>query len=440
MKKILISSSNKEVISAVKDACRTYSDYFDPLYSPDTDETMSLMDYEIPEVKVLDFSSPDIDNFKVLSAINMDPWFHNGGVIAVAADPKQAQELEDMKNQNILIVQTLYSFISSFKRLLKVLWSNQHILFNRGMQETMGGLERGSFVCDNDPLNARLYTSFLVNYLYCSNRIDNHGRYALQTTLQELLANAIEHGNCGITYEEKTSWLDKGKDILELVNERRALPDNENKKVYINYTITKDTSTFTIRDEGIGFDWKNQIDNYNPNILEAHGRGIALSMGLVSSLRYNDIGNEVSFDISNLQNVSNNIPGIMLPFRATDFQAGDYICKTGELSSDLFFIVAGRYGIYTDGKLVTELTPKDMFIGEMAFLLDDKRSADVKAEEPGKLICIPKVAFVNLIRKNPHYGIFLSKLLAQRVLVQREKCLKLQQKIDELEESSRTIR
>ena len=74
-----------------------------------------------------------------------------------------------------------------------------------------------------------------------------------------------------------------------------------------------------------------------------------------------------------------------------------------------------------------------MLIGEMAFLLDDKRSASVKAEEPGKLIRIPKVAFVNMIRKNPHYGIFLSKLLAQRVIDQREKCIQLQKQIEELE-------
>ncbi|MBR1638160.1 MAG: cyclic nucleotide-binding domain-containing protein [Treponema sp.] len=433
MKKILISSSNKDVLNAVKNACMTYSDYFDPLYSPDTDETMSLMDYEIPEVKVLDFSSKDIDNFRILSAINMDPWFHNGGVIAIAEDPRQAQELEDMKNQNILIVQTLHSFISSFSRLLKVLWSNQHILFNRGMQESMGGLERGKFVCDNDPLNARLYTSFLVNYLYCSNRIDVHGRYALQTTLQELLANAIEHGNCGISYIEKTQWIENGGDMLDLVNERRNLAENKDKKVHISYTITKKMSTFTIKDEGQGFDWKKQIDDFQPNVLEAHGRGIVLSMGLVSNLRYNDAGNEVSFDIDNLQNVSNNIPGIMIPFKATEFKKGECVCKRGDHSSDLFFIVAGTYGVYFDEKMVSVLTPKDMFIGEMAFLLDDKRTATVIAEEPGKLICIPKVAFVNLIRKNPHYGIFFSKLLAQRVIDQRENSIKLQNRIDELE-------
>lgn len=435
MKKILISSSNKDVLSAVKEACRTYADYFDPLYSPDTDETMSLMDYEIPEIKVLDFSSHDIDNFKVLSAINMDPWFHNGGVIAVAEDPKQAQELEDMKNQNILIVQPLRSFIASFNVLLQVLWSNQNILFNRGMQETMGGIERGNFVCSNNPLNARIYTSFLVNYLYCSNRVDAHGRYSLQTTLTELLENAIEHGNCGITFTEKTEWMEKGGDILDLVEERRNRPENAGKKVHISYTITKTKSTFTIKDEGKGFDWKKTIDDYQPNVSTPHGRGIALSRNLVSNLRYNDAGNEVSFDVNNLRNISNNIPGIMLPFQATDFEPGDYVCRRGDLSSDLYFIVAGTFGVYADDNLVSVLTPKDMFIGEMAFLLDEKRTATVKAEEPGKLICIPKAAFVNLIRKNPHYGIFLSRLLAQRVLDQREKCIKLQKRIDQLEKS-----
>ena len=435
MKKILISSSNKDVLSAVKEACRTYADYFDPLYSPDTDETMSLMDYEIPEIKVLDFSSHDIDNFKVLSAINMDPWFHNGGVIAVAEDPKQAQELEDMKNQNILIVQPLRSFIASFNVLLQVLWSNQNILFNRGMQETMGGIERGNFVCSNNPLNARIYTSFLVNYLYCSNRVDAHGRYSLQTTLTELLENAIEHGNCGITFAEKTEWMEKGGDILDLVEERRNRPENAGKKVHISYTITKTKSTFTIKDEGKGFDWKKTIDDYQPNVSTPHGRGIALSRNLVSNLRYNDAGNEVSFDVNNLRNISNNIPGIMLPFQATDFEPGDYVCRRGDLSSDLYFIVAGTFGVYADDNLVSVLTTKDMFIGEMAFLLDEKRTATVKAEEPGKLICIPKAAFVNLIRKNPHYGIFLSRLLAQRVLDQREKCIKLQKRIDQLEKS-----
>ena len=43
-----------------------------------------------------------------------------------------------------------------------------------------------------------------------------------------------------------------------------------------------------------------------------------------------------------------------------------------------------------------------MFIGEMAFLLNDRRSATILSIGAGKLIRIPKVSFLNLIRKNPH--------------------------------------
>ena len=70
-----------------------------------------------------------------------------------------------------------------------------------------------------------------------------------------------------------------------------------------------------------------------------------------------------------------------------------------------------------------------MFIGEMAFLLNDRRSATIMSADEGKLIRIPKVAFVNLIRKNPHYGIFLSKLLAQRVVRQTQNTLRLQNEL-----------
>jgi cyclic nucleotide-binding protein len=67
--------------------------------------------------------------------------------------------------------------------------------------------------------------------------------------------------------------------------------------------------------------------------------------------------------------------------------------------------------------------------------LDDRRSATIMSADEGKLIRIPKVSFVNLIRKNPHYGIFLSKLLAQRVLRQNRKTLQLQAQINELKNS-----
>ena len=45
------------------------------------------------------------------------------------------------------------------------------------------------------------------------------GKFLLQTSLMEMLLNALEHGNCNITYNEKTHWLESGHDILELIAE-----------------------------------------------------------------------------------------------------------------------------------------------------------------------------------------------------------------------------
>jgi CRP-like cAMP-binding protein len=42
------------------------------------------------------------------------------------------------------------------------------------------------------------------------------------------------------------------------------------------------------------------------------------------------------------------------------------------------------------------------------------------------------VSFLQIIRNNPHYGIFLSKLLAQRLLRQNKKTLMLAEEIVEL--------
>ena len=157
-----------------------------------------------------------------------------------------------------------------------------------------------------------------------------------------------------------------------------------------------------------------------------------LSESLVSSLTYNEKGNEVSFEIENLRDASNTVPGIMQPFASKDVHNKEIICRENELTNDLYFIVSGRYAVYTERKLVSVLTPSDMFIGEMSFLLNDRRSATIMAVGDGKLIKIPKVAFLNLIRRNPHYGIFLSKLLAQRLVAQTKKMISLAAELEEL--------
>ena len=186
MKKILVVSSNEKIIDTVREGCAAFSDDFGIDIKTDIDDIISYINYELPEIKILDYTSANIDCAAILSEVNDDPWLHYGGIIAVCKDRKQMRELEELKDSNILSIQTINDFSFHFIHLLRILWQNQKFLLNRGMQEDFGGEENGTFVCGNDPLDIRFYTSFLINYLYSTNRINSDDRSDLQMTLTEL--------------------------------------------------------------------------------------------------------------------------------------------------------------------------------------------------------------------------------------------------------------
>lgn len=111
--------------------------------------------------------------------------------------------------------------------------------------------------------------------------------------LTELLVNAVEHGNLGITYQEKTQLNGSNKWITE-IERRLAHPDNVLKKVEVHYERDSDHIRFTIKDDGPGFDWKPFLVIDPLRAFDTHGRGIAMANLLsFDSLEYRGSGNEV---------------------------------------------------------------------------------------------------------------------------------------------------
>lgn len=111
--------------------------------------------------------------------------------------------------------------------------------------------------------------------------------------LTELLLNAVEHGNLGITYEEKSAMRDKDEWQRE-VERRLALPENAEKHVDVVVERTAAEVRFTIRDSGAGFDFNRFLDIDPSRAFHSHGRGIAMARRLsFTSLDYRGAGNEV---------------------------------------------------------------------------------------------------------------------------------------------------
>lgn len=414
MKKIPVLSGDDRLNEFIRVQCAEFGVEFVPVFFTDRNEVIEFLKYELPEIKIIYFSDPAIDATGILEEIRKDPWLHYGGVVAIHDDLEEKDLLEAMHDQNIIAVMRKKEVERGFDRLLKILGQNKQILFQRGIQQHLLKKISASFVIDNDPLDITTYSNLVTNYLFNANLINREGKEKLHVALLELLINAMEHGNCRINFDEKSRWLEQNGDIMDLVRTKNLDPAIRARKVYFTYTISPDSSRFVIRDEGDGFDWKTRMATRKDGPL-LHGMGMKMAGLYVSELRYNNKGNEVSFEMPHQRNESNAIPAIFDQSQEMVFEDGQYICSEGEESDYLYYIVSGCLYIYAKGKLVSALTPDDMFMGEMSFLLSNRRSATVVSKGRSVLIRISKQDFVNLIKDSPHYGIFLARLLAQRL-------------------------
>lgn len=116
--------------------------------------------------------------------------------------------------------------------------------------------------------------------------------------LGELLVNAVEHGNLGITYAEKSAFR-AGAEWYQEVERRLALPENREKFVEVCYEKSAEAVEITICDQGPGFDWQKYLTISPERVFDNHGRGIAMAnLMSFSSLEYHPPGNRVTARIA----------------------------------------------------------------------------------------------------------------------------------------------
>ncbi|WNB74927.1 MULTISPECIES: response regulator [Methylomonas] len=111
--------------------------------------------------------------------------------------------------------------------------------------------------------------------------------------LQELMVNAVEHGNLGICYAEKGRYVLAGT-WAEEIERRLAAPEYSQRFAEVDFRRSRGELSFTISDQGDGFDWTEYMDFSPERAFDIHGRGIAMARHLsFDSLEYLGNGNTV---------------------------------------------------------------------------------------------------------------------------------------------------
>lgn len=111
--------------------------------------------------------------------------------------------------------------------------------------------------------------------------------------LSDLMVNAIEHGNLGVTYQEKSLLKWEGDWEAE-IRRRLALPAFCERFATVRAERQGGRILFTISDQGEGFDWQKYLSFDPERAFDPNGRGIAMAKLMsFASLEYQGRGNVV---------------------------------------------------------------------------------------------------------------------------------------------------
>ena len=111
--------------------------------------------------------------------------------------------------------------------------------------------------------------------------------------LTEILVNAVEHGNLGFSYEDKT-WHQKNNTWEEELCKRLASSEYTGKYVTVEVERHHQMIQFTVTDQGTGFDYHKYMLMDPDQADQEHGRGISIArLVAFERLEYQSPGNKV---------------------------------------------------------------------------------------------------------------------------------------------------
>jgi|GEM_PF-2994538 len=117
----------------------------------------------------------------------------------------------------------------------------------------------------------------------------------LELALDEMIRNAHEHGNLGISSVAKHRALEEGS-YESLVEQRVNEGFARGKVIEVTANLADNVFCCTITDQGEGFDWRALLakEPSPEDLLNPGGRGLLLMKQIFDTVVFNEIGNSVS--------------------------------------------------------------------------------------------------------------------------------------------------
>ncbi|MDF0651175.1 MAG: hypothetical protein CV081_00225 [Nitrospira sp. LK265] len=266
---------------------------FSVVAASDPTTALTTIDMAAPDIVITDLFLPEATGLTLLKELKArhEPC----PVIVMAEDAPEPMIVQALR---IGAADYLHKPVTE-EDLAHALQRARHLL--PGDLADIPGLCRSEYrlTVDSDPTHIPGVISWLIKTT--ASTLPPLRRLHLRGALQELLFNAVEHGNLEIVYREKQEALVDGG-YEQLLARRLAQARLRDRRVIMHVLHDKDANSLTYRitDEGKGFKWRSLLTRSQElcETEDTNGRGIFLARSFFPCLAYNERGNEVTITVS----------------------------------------------------------------------------------------------------------------------------------------------
>jgi CheY-like chemotaxis protein len=240
------------------------------------------------EIIVLDRMMPNLDGMQFLATIKKDPRYSDIPVVMQTAAARSEEVLQGIEAGAYYYLTKPYEhamLLGIVKSALHDAESKKQLKEEvKKYRSVIGLLEESRFRFRT--LEEAKNLAYYVSACFPEPERAVYG-------LHELLINAVEHGNLGITYAEKSQLISSGEWNNE-IERRLSRAENLSKYGTLIITLSEDHLKVLISDKGSGFNWHKYMEFSAERATDTHGRGIATARAFsFDTLEYLGCGNEV---------------------------------------------------------------------------------------------------------------------------------------------------
>ncbi|MGH7201284.1 MAG: response regulator, partial [Planctomycetaceae bacterium] len=241
------------------------------LYATDGNEALEQIELHLPDIVLTDLQMPGMDGLELTNAVKADyPLLPVILITGAGSEEIAVQALQQGAASYVPKKSLGYDLVETVRRVLSAAREEQ------GQARVLTRLGRWAFTftLENDASlipSVVHYAQQAVTEMRICGEMD---RLRVGVALEEALLNAYYHGNLEVSSELREQ---DHRAYYELARRRAQEPPYRDRRIDFDALLTPDAATFTVRDDGPGFDPASLPDATDPANLERPcGRGLLL--------------------------------------------------------------------------------------------------------------------------------------------------------------------